>query len=95
MSPAVLFVGAGNICRSPAAHAVLQHTLERRGAAGRVAVGSAGIGDWHAGEPPEQRSRGLLEVPDPYYGGAEGFEQVLDLVEDAADGLLERLGLPA
>lgn len=28
------------------------------------------------------------EVPDPYYGGAEGFERVLDLVEDAAAGLL-------
>lgn len=28
------------------------------------------------------------EVPDPYYGGAEGFERVLDMVEDAAEGLL-------
>jgi protein-tyrosine phosphatase len=27
-------------------------------------------------------------VPDPYYGGAQGFEHVLDLVEDASDGLL-------
>lgn len=26
---------------------------------------------------------GLQEVPDPYYGGADGFEQVLDLLEDA------------
>ncbi len=31
------------------------------------------------------------EVPDPYYGGATGFERVLDLVEDASRGLLERL----
>jgi protein-tyrosine phosphatase len=31
------------------------------------------------------------EVPDPYYGGAEGFDYVLDLVEDACDGLLQRL----
>jgi protein-tyrosine phosphatase len=30
-------------------------------------------------------------VPDPYYGGAQGFEQVLDLVEDACDGLLQQL----
>jgi protein-tyrosine phosphatase len=30
-----------------------------------------------------------LNVPDPYYGGANGFEQVLEMVEDAADGLLE------
>jgi protein-tyrosine phosphatase len=29
------------------------------------------------------------EVPDPYYGGAEGFEHVLDLIEAAASGLLE------
>ncbi|MFR0688180.1 low molecular weight protein-tyrosine-phosphatase [Enterobacterales bacterium AE_CKDN230030158-1A_HGKHYDSX7] len=28
------------------------------------------------------------EVPDPYYGGEDGFEQVLDLVERACDGLL-------
>ncbi len=28
------------------------------------------------------------EVPDPYYGGARGFEHVLDLVEDACEGLL-------
>jgi len=31
------------------------------------------------------------EVPDPYYGGPHGFEVVLDLVEDAAEGLLDRL----
>jgi len=29
------------------------------------------------------------EVPDPYYGGATGFERVLDLVEDASRGLLD------
>jgi protein-tyrosine phosphatase len=28
-------------------------------------------------------------VPDPYYGGPEGFEEVLDLLEEAAVGLLE------
>lgn len=31
------------------------------------------------------------EVPDPYYGGADGFETVLDLCEAAADGLLAHL----
>lgn len=30
-------------------------------------------------------------VPDPYYGGSEGFEHVLDLVEDACDGLLRHV----
>ena len=49
--------------------------------------------------PPEhhQRIRTLLEfagktapadVPDPYYGGAKGFDDVLDLVESAVEGLL-------
>ena len=31
------------------------------------------------------------EVPDPYYGGEQGFEHVLDLLEDACSGLLKRL----
>jgi protein-tyrosine phosphatase len=31
------------------------------------------------------------EVPDPYYGGEEGFELVLDLLEDSCNGLLENL----
>ncbi|MCE9549994.1 MAG: low molecular weight phosphotyrosine protein phosphatase, partial [Betaproteobacteria bacterium] len=31
------------------------------------------------------------EVPDPYYGGADGFEQVLDMVEDASVGLLRHI----
>ncbi len=39
---------------------------------------------------------GQEEVPDPYYGGEDGFEQVLDLIHQAGEGLLsdirERLG---
>lgn len=31
------------------------------------------------------------EVPDPYYGGAHGFDHVLDLVEAASDGLLQQI----
>ena len=30
-------------------------------------------------------------VPDPYYGGAQGFENVLDILEDASSGLLEEI----
>lgn len=52
--------------------------------------------------PPEHRGKlGLFldyaanfdedEVPDPYYGGAQGFEHVLDLVEDGARGLIAKL----
>lgn len=54
-----------------------------------------------APEPLRDRVRLFLEfaphlqrrdVPDPYYGGATGFEEVLDLVEEAARGLLTALG---
>ena len=38
-----------------------------------------------------RRHRGTLEVPDPYYGPPAGFERVLDLLEDACDGLVESL----
>ncbi|MEE2599047.1 MAG: low molecular weight phosphotyrosine protein phosphatase, partial [SAR324 cluster bacterium] len=31
----------------------------------------------------------VQEVPDPYYGGNQGFENVLDLLEDSCKGLLE------
>jgi protein-tyrosine phosphatase len=31
------------------------------------------------------------EVPDPYYGGTEGFERVLDMIEDASQGLLQEI----
>jgi protein-tyrosine phosphatase len=52
--------------------------------------------------PPEHRHKLRLflefgskldvrEVPDPYYGGPQGFESVLDLVEDAAQGLLRHI----
>ncbi len=33
----------------------------------------------------------LEEVPDPYYGGETGFERVLDLIENAAQGLLKHI----
>lgn len=52
--------------------------------------------------PPQQRHKLHLfldfapglevrEVPDPYYGGGRGFEQVFDMVEIAAQGLLEHI----
>jgi protein-tyrosine phosphatase len=37
------------------------------------------------------RNSSTTDVPDPYYGGDRGFETVLDLVEDAAEGLLQHL----
>src|SRR5262245_25079557 len=58
--------------------------LRRRGAGGPARLGlfmefSPGNGD---------------EVPDPYYGGIEDFERVLDLCEAAARGLLSALARP-
>lgn len=52
--------------------------------------------------PPEYRHKVRLflsfserwaghAVPDPYYGGAEGFDQVLDMVEEAGRGLLDTI----
>jgi len=140
--PSVLFVCLGNICRSPTAEAVF------RARAGDldIQIDSAGTGAWHAGEPPDPRSRAEGErrgysfagqsarkvrqsdfmefdyilamdssnlrdlaefapadmtanlslflpdgrdVPDPYYGGADGFRNVVDLIENAADHWLE------
>jgi protein-tyrosine phosphatase len=39
-------------------------------------------------ENPESR---ILEVPDPYYGGDEGFVRVINLIESASDGLLRTI----
>jgi protein-tyrosine phosphatase len=35
--------------------------------------------------------RDETEVPDPFYGGPDGFEHVLDLVEEASEGLLKEI----
>ncbi|MDR6502630.1 protein-tyrosine phosphatase [Burkholderia ambifaria] len=150
---AICFVCLGNICRSPTAEGVMRHQVDAAALADRIAIDSAGTGDWHVGEPPDTRaqaaarSRGYdlsalrarqvsaadferfdlllamdeanlaelhrrcpaqhrdkvrllmefapgateTEVSDPYFGGAQGFEQVLDQVERACAGLLETL----
>jgi protein-tyrosine phosphatase len=55
----VLFVCAGNICRSPMAEGVFQHMVEQAGLADVIQVDSAGTGGWHVGEPAHS---GTLEV---------------------------------
>ncbi len=149
----VLFVCTGNICRSPTAEGVFRHMARSRGVAERILIDSAGIIDFHAGEPPDPRAvehaarrgydltdlrarqltladyhnfdrilamdrthlrelkgeapKGTLgriarfldyseawrgqDVPDPYYGEARGFEEVLDMVEEASSRLLEAI----
>ena len=37
------------------------------------------------------RVKQVDHVPDPYYGGASGFENVLDILEDACEGLLQEI----
>jgi protein-tyrosine phosphatase len=148
-SRSILFVCTGNICRSPTAEAVLRYLSEKAGL--ELHIESAGLGDWHVGQPPDERSqhharkrgydlsaqrarqvavrdferfdmilamdRGHLralqklapgrhharirlfvegrDVPDPYSGGPEGFEHVLDLVEARCRALLEELKEPS
>ena len=41
--------------------------------------------------PPDVARAANDEVPDPYYGDANGFEHVLDLIEIASDGLLAHI----
>ena len=66
-----------------------------------LAMDLANLADLQAIQPPDSRARLELflayseadedEVPDPYYGGDEGFLRVLQLVESASDGLLQTL----
>ena len=53
----VLFVCLGNICRSPTAHGVFAHLVEREGLADRIHVDSAGTHAYHIDEPPDPRAR--------------------------------------
>ena len=125
----ILFVCLGNICRSPAAQAVMERIVSERGISDKVEIDSAGMSGYHRGDLPDKRMRvhaarrGLqlthlsrpvtygetLEdeskivqisrffrnysgqdcIPDPYYGGSEGFENVLDLLDDACNTIAD------
>ena len=154
MKQRILFVCLGNICRSPAAEAMMQMLVEQNGLADRVVLDSAGTYGGHSGERSDARmrraalARGIdithrarqvreedferfdmiiamddnnyealfrlapdreaqqriyrfreflrhnlnwSYIPDPYYEGHEGFELVLDLLEDGCSTLLEKL----
>jgi len=150
----ILFVCMGNICRSPAAEAILKSMAEKEKLSDKFEIDSAGTIGYHKGESADPRmrshaaSRGYFiksaarefdprvdfekfdyiivmdnsileeireldkqrkyrkkilkmtefnrfvradEVPDPYLGGPEGFEKVMDILVDACRGLLNRL----
>ena len=150
----ILFVCMGNICRSPAAEAIMKSKIKAKNLLSEIEVDSAGTIDYHIGETADERmiehasKRGYNldsiarhfnsskdfsyfdyiitmddenyndvlsqainkesknkifkmvdflnnlsaeNIPDPYYNGAAGFEEVLDLIEDATDGLLKKV----
>lgn len=53
----ILFVCLGNICRSPAAQAVMQRLVDERCLTDQFYIDSAGIGAWHIGDLPDKRMR--------------------------------------
>ena len=57
MKTKILFVCLGNICRSPAAQAVMQRMVDERGLTERFYIDSAGLGSWHIGDLPDKRMR--------------------------------------
>jgi protein-tyrosine phosphatase len=143
----ILFVDAGNYCRSPAAEAVARKLAEQSEAAGTVTFSSAGLKDKHAGDTADPRTieacaargydlgnfrcreitaedfaqsdvilamdrdnleqldarrppgiavrielfLGDREVPDPYFGEADGFELMMDQIEAGTRRLLATL----
>jgi len=148
----VLFVCTGNICRSPLAHGIFQHLVDKEGIGIQFFLESAGTDSYHVGDQMDSRMRKTAldhgisfnhkarrlsnqdlqdydvifamdqghfrklsaiakdkkqkskirmfrefdpqgtqddEVPDPYYGGPEGFEQVYQIVYRTSQGILE------
>lgn len=147
----ILFVCLGNICRSPVAEAIMNEFLKIEGRTWEIKCDSAGILNYHEGEPADHRMRShakkrgykimsisrpiiplkdftefdliigmdhqnikdlksmapTLEdkekiflmthfikdplhdvVPDPYFGGEDGFELVIDILEKACKELI-------
>lgn len=62
----LLFICLGNICRSPAAHAVMQKMVDDAHLTTSFDIDSAGIGAWHVGQLPDRRMRS--------HGANRGYE---------------------
>ena len=58
----ICFVCLGNICRSPTAEAVMRHLVKQAGLGDRIAIDSAGTGDWHVGHARDRRSQAVGEA---------------------------------
>jgi protein-tyrosine phosphatase len=65
----VLFVCAGNICRSPMAEAVFADMVAKAGLSDKISVDSAGTGSWHVGDYADARTLALLKRQKIAYDG--------------------------
>jgi protein-tyrosine phosphatase len=81
------FVCTGNICRSPMAEAVFKDLVRGAGLEGVVAVISAGTGDWHVGEPSDDRTVAALRARglDGTHHRAKQFDP-LSVLTEATNG---------
>ncbi|HYO87067.1 MAG TPA: low molecular weight protein-tyrosine-phosphatase [Candidatus Limnocylindrales bacterium] len=71
MTVSVLFVCAGNICRSPMAEAVFRQQVKQVGLEDAFEIDSAGTGNWYAGQQADARTLAVLEKRSiPYEGRA-------------------------
>jgi protein-tyrosine phosphatase len=65
----VLFVCAGNICRSPMAEAVFQEIVSKAGLSSQIQADSAGTGSWHIGEKAHLNTLSVLKKRGITYNG--------------------------
>ena len=98
------FVCLGNICRSPTAEGVMAALVEKAGLGGRIEVDSAGTGDWHRGELPDDRARAearrrgieLTSRASTFRpGDAHAYDLVLAMDRSNLADLLDRTPEPA
>jgi len=58
----ILFVCMGNICRSPTAEIIFGAHVAREGLSDLISVDSAGTGNWHVGNPPDDRAINIAKL---------------------------------